>query len=48
MNRVPTLWSVAYGPDRSPVTRHLVRAWLKLMAFARDLARADHHPFASL
>ncbi|MFI0446268.1 hypothetical protein [Actinomadura sp. 6N118] len=47
MNRVPILWSAAYGPNRSPVTRYLARRALKVKAFARDLARADHYPFTS-
>ncbi|MFG2001202.1 hypothetical protein ACGFNU_18855 [Spirillospora sp. NPDC048911] len=47
MNRVPFLWSAAYGPRRSPVTRYAARTALKLKAFVQDLARADHTPFAS-
>ncbi|MEU5880664.1 hypothetical protein [Spirillospora sp. NPDC047279] len=46
MNRVPALWSAAYGPNRSPVVRFLARRALRLHSFARDLARTDHYPFA--
>ncbi|MFF9349740.1 hypothetical protein [Streptomyces sp. NPDC014734] len=43
--RVPALWAAAYGPSRAPAVRLLARCLLRLRAFARDLALADHAPF---
>lgn len=42
--RVPALWTVAYGPHRPRTVRVLARGLLRVRAFARDLALADHVP----
>lgn len=47
-NRVPRLWSAAYGPSRAPLTRLLARGAVRITAFVRELALADHRPFVSL
>ncbi|WP_202638662.1 hypothetical protein [Bailinhaonella thermotolerans] len=47
MNHVPPFWSAAYAPRRGPLTRVLARAAIRLSAFVRALAQADHHTFAS-
>lgn len=40
--RVPALWTAAYGPHHTPAVRLLARCLLRVRAFARDLALADH------
>ncbi|MFF7182330.1 hypothetical protein [Streptomyces sp. NPDC008121] len=47
MDRVPRLWSAAYGPSRAPLTRLLARTALRVTAFVRSLALAEHQPFVS-
>ncbi|MFF5335777.1 hypothetical protein [Streptomyces sp. NPDC013181] len=42
--RVPVLWAAAYGPGRPLPVRLLARTLLRVRAFARDLALADHAP----
>ncbi|WP_168712627.1 hypothetical protein [Streptomyces sp. A0958] len=42
--RIPALWTVAYGPRRARPVRLLARSLLRVRAFARDLALADHLP----
>ncbi|MEV6160973.1 hypothetical protein AB0L71_03430 [Streptomyces sp. NPDC052052] len=42
---VPALWSAAYGPHHTPAVRLAARCLLRVRAFARDLALADHVPF---
>ncbi|GGT41575.1 hypothetical protein [Streptomyces purpureus] len=46
MNHVPALWAAAYGSARPAPVRFLARRALALRAFVRELALADHHPFA--
>ncbi|ROQ62633.1 hypothetical protein EDD93_5353 [Streptomyces sp. 840.1] len=43
--RVPALWTVAYGPHRPFSVRILARCLLRVRAFARDLALAEHVPY---
>ncbi|MET7646163.1 hypothetical protein ABZS83_21565 [Streptomyces sp. NPDC005426] len=43
--RVPALWKVAYGPHRPRAVRTVARYLLRVRAFARDLALADHVPY---
>ncbi|MFF8914522.1 hypothetical protein ACF08M_14655 [Streptomyces sp. NPDC015032] len=43
--RVPVLWAAAYGPRHTRAVRFAARRLLRLRAFARDLALADHVPF---
>ncbi|WP_330238167.1 hypothetical protein [Streptomyces sp. NBC_00525] len=42
--RIPVLWAAAYGPDRPRPVRLLARTLLRVRAFARELALADHVP----
>ncbi|THA34883.1 hypothetical protein E6R18_06540 [Streptomyces sp. A1277] len=42
--RIPVLWTVAYGPDRPRPVRLFARSLLRVRAFARGLALADHLP----
>ncbi|MFD4855460.1 hypothetical protein [Streptomyces atratus] len=42
---VPVLWAAAYGPHHTPAVRLVARCLLRVRAFARDLALADHVPF---
>ncbi|WLQ32949.1 hypothetical protein P8A18_05545 [Streptomyces castrisilvae] len=42
--RIPVLWTAAYGPHRPRPVRTLARSLLRVRAFARDLALADHVP----
>ncbi|WP_406448562.1 hypothetical protein OG782_07220 [Streptomyces sp. NBC_00876] len=42
---VPALWNVAYGPHRPAVVRVIARCLLRVRAFARELALADHVPY---
>ena len=42
--RIPALWTVAYGPHRPVPVRLLARTLLRVRAFARELALADHVP----
>ncbi|MFB7528782.1 hypothetical protein ACFC0C_11120 [Streptomyces sp. NPDC056178] len=42
---VPALWAAAYGPRHGPAVRLAARCLLRVRAFARDLALADHVPF---
>ncbi|MGW2181764.1 hypothetical protein ACWCXX_27455 [Streptomyces sp. NPDC001732] len=39
---VPALWTAAYGPRHRPFVRLVARCLLRVRAFARDLALADH------
>ncbi|MFE2431899.1 hypothetical protein ACFXJ5_34890 [Streptomyces sp. NPDC059373] len=48
MNRIPPLWTAAYGSHSSPLTRFFARRAVRVAAFVRALALADHHPFTSL
>ncbi|MFD8689640.1 hypothetical protein [Streptomyces sp. NPDC059651] len=43
--RVPALWKAAYGPHRAMPLRFLARCLLRVRAFARELALADHVPY---
>ncbi|MFJ2094374.1 hypothetical protein ACIOEW_34730 [Streptomyces sp. NPDC087901] len=43
--RVPALWNAAYGPHRPRSFRLLARCLLRVRAFARELALADHVPY---
>ncbi|WP_371774075.1 hypothetical protein [Streptomyces sp. NBC_01438] len=43
--RVPALWTVAYGPHRPRTVRALARCLLRVRAFARELALAEHVPY---
>lgn len=43
--RVPALWNVAYGPHRHRTVRVLARYLLRVRAFVRELALADHAPY---
>ncbi|MEV0916759.1 hypothetical protein AB0I93_21200 [Streptomyces sp. NPDC049967] len=43
--RVPALWTVAYGPHRPRTVRALAWCLLRVRAFARELALADHVPY---
>ncbi|MFJ7630399.1 hypothetical protein ACIQZN_28330 [Streptomyces sp. NPDC097595] len=43
--RIPALWAVAYGRRRSLPVRLLARTLLRVRAFARELALADHVPY---
>lgn len=43
MTNLPVLWSAAYGSNRSPSVRSLARRLLRVRAFLRELALADHH-----
>ncbi|WP_405936042.1 hypothetical protein OG338_04300 [Streptomyces sp. NBC_00726] len=42
---IPVLWTAAYGPHRPRTVRLLARALLRVRAFARELALADHVPY---
>ncbi|WP_185992937.1 hypothetical protein [Streptomyces sp. 130] len=42
--RIPALWTAAYGPRRPRAVRLLARTLLRVRAFARELALADHVP----
>ncbi|MFC8534096.1 hypothetical protein ACFUJY_09075 [Streptomyces sp. NPDC057249] len=42
--RIPALWTVAYGPHRPRTVRLMARTLLRVRAFARELALADHVP----
>ncbi|WP_199879165.1 hypothetical protein [Streptomyces sp. CB02460] len=44
--RIPALWTAAYGRRPLPV-RLLARTLLRVRAFARELALADHVPTGS-
>ncbi|MBO0914507.1 hypothetical protein OG322_30990 [Streptomyces sp. NBC_01260] len=44
-SHVPALWTVAYGPHRLRGVRLLARCLLRVRAFARELALADHVPY---
>jgi hypothetical protein len=48
MNRIPALWAAAYGSQGSRPLRFLARQAVRLAAFVRALALADHHPFTTL
>ncbi|MFJ8851083.1 hypothetical protein [Streptomyces sp. NPDC102437] len=39
---VPALWTAAYGPHHAPAVRLAARYLLRIRAFVRDLALADH------
>ncbi|MEU0394193.1 hypothetical protein ABZ208_15695 [Streptomyces sp. NPDC006208] len=43
MDRVPPLWSAAYG-SRRPSVRLLARLVVRAGELVRELARADHTP----
>ncbi|MEU1349450.1 hypothetical protein ACFYPA_32125 [Streptomyces sp. NPDC005775] len=43
--RVPALWNVAYGRHRPRAVRILARGLLRVRAFVRELALADHVPY---
>ncbi|MCX4785713.1 MULTISPECIES: hypothetical protein [unclassified Streptomyces] len=43
--RVPALWAVAYGPRHTAAVRLAARCLLRVRAFVRELALADHVPF---
>ncbi|MGY3063407.1 hypothetical protein ACVWZD_007705 [Streptomyces sp. TE3672] len=42
---VPALWTAAYGPHHSPAVRFAARCLLRVRAFVRELALADHVGF---
>ncbi|MCX4868072.1 hypothetical protein OHU11_34040 [Streptomyces sp. NBC_00257] len=42
---VPALWTAAYGPHHSPAVRFAARCLLRVRAFVRELALADHAGF---
>ncbi|MEV7027766.1 hypothetical protein [Kitasatospora sp. NPDC093558] len=48
MKRIPTLWPAAYGTGRSPLWRLPARLLIRVGAFIRQLALADHQPFTTL
>ncbi|MFB0619247.1 hypothetical protein [Streptomyces sp. AGS-58] len=48
MNRIPALWTAAYGPRRPRFLRFLARRGVRLAEFVRMLALADHRPFTTL
>ncbi|MFH8610560.1 hypothetical protein ACH4D5_24070 [Streptomyces sp. NPDC018029] len=48
MNRIPALWTTAYGSHGSPARRFLARRAVGAAAFIRALALADHRPFTTL
>ncbi|WP_445684349.1 hypothetical protein [Streptomyces reticuli] len=48
MNRIPALWTAAYGSRSPRLRRFLARRVVHLGAFVRALALADHRPFTSL
>lgn len=48
MNRIPALWTTAYGSHGSATRRFLARRAVRTAAFIRALALADHHPFTTL
>ncbi|WP_189964530.1 hypothetical protein [Streptomyces violascens] len=48
MNRIPALWTLAYGSHGSATRRFLARRAVALCAFIRTLALADHEPFTTL
>ncbi|WP_199896719.1 hypothetical protein [Streptomyces niger] len=48
MNRIPPLWTAAYGSHGSSARRFLARRAVKTAAFLRALALADHRPFTTL
>ncbi|WDV56555.1 hypothetical protein PV963_42635 [Streptomyces coeruleorubidus] len=48
MNRIPALWTAAYGSQTPRLRRFLARRVVHLGAFIRALALADHRPFTSL
>ncbi|MEE1771224.1 hypothetical protein PUR34_24560 [Streptomyces sp. JV185] len=39
---VPALWAAAYGPHHAPAVRLGARCLLRVRAFVRELALADH------
>jgi hypothetical protein len=45
VNHIPHLWPLAYGHRHRFPLRLLARAALKVTAFIRLLALADHDPF---
>ncbi|MEU0276245.1 hypothetical protein [Streptomyces sp. NPDC006307] len=45
MNRIPKLWVTAYGSSRPSALRLVARQALRVGAFFRALALADHRPF---
>ncbi|WP_328909270.1 hypothetical protein OG230_07110 [Streptomyces sp. NBC_00234] len=42
MTHVPALWNAAYGPHHARAVRLGARLLLRLRAFLRELALADH------
>ncbi|MGW5250727.1 hypothetical protein ACWEQN_44705 [Streptomyces sp. NPDC004129] len=48
MNRIPALWAAAYGSQTPRLRRYLARRAVRLAAFVKALALADHRPFTSL
>ncbi|MEU6594153.1 hypothetical protein ABZ923_33955 [Streptomyces sp. NPDC046881] len=48
MNRIPALWTAAYGPQAPALLRFLARRAVRLADFVRMLALADHRPFTTL
>ncbi|KAF3466511.1 hypothetical protein [Streptomyces sp. Tu 3180] len=47
MNHIPALWASAYGSQSPRLHRFLARRAVRLGAFIRALALADHRPFGS-
>ncbi|MGW8885587.1 hypothetical protein [Streptomyces sp. NPDC055749] len=45
MAHVPALWNAAYGSHHAAAVRLCARLLLRLRAFLRELALADHQPF---
>ncbi len=48
MNRIPKLWAVAYGSNHPSPLRLAARQALRVGAFIRALALADHQSFPTL
>ncbi|MFD4410432.1 hypothetical protein ACFWOX_09020 [Streptomyces sp. NPDC058467] len=48
MNRIPALWTAAYGSHTPRLRRFLARRAVRVGAFMKALALADHHPFTTL
>lgn len=48
MNRVPAMWSIAYGQGRSAAIRLIAHCALRVCAIVCILAQTDHYPFIGL
>jgi hypothetical protein len=48
MNHIPSLWGAAYGSQRSPIGRFAALCIIRITAFGRMLALADHRPFMNI